>query len=422
MRTIRASRTRTFGLGITALATVAALGACSSTTASSDDSPSSSACPTVPGVTASTITIGAVFPKSGAAAATFTGFDTAAKLRFDQENAAGGINGRTIVVSSYDDQASGAQQTVVANKMTQQDSVFGVVAASVTDTMYPMLKEKGIPVAGLGNLPPYTADPNAFGAYGPYAPGFGNTSGPQRMADAGATKIAVLNHVSPAAESSADAFADSVPSVGGEVVLRKADLPLGSYDATSTALLIKKSGADGVYEVVLPEGGVAIGQAMKQQGLDPAAVYIPAMTDPEVIKQAAGPLEGVISSGYGTVPVTLDAPAVKGYFDGMTAGGLSPYLPLAPVGFLSADILVKGLQAAGPCPTREAVISALRAVTDYDGGGMLPGPVSFAPGLVPNGTPSNCTWFVTIHDGVGVPDEQATCGETIDLTTGKAVS
>jgi branched-chain amino acid transport system substrate-binding protein len=41
-------------------------------------------------------------------------------------------------------------------------------------------------------------------------------------------------------------------------------------------------------------------------------------------------------------------------------------------GWLSADLFIRGLRAAGPCPTRESFISGLRAVKNYDGAGMTP--------------------------------------------------
>jgi len=35
-------------------------------------------------------------------------------------------------------------------------------------------------------------------------------------------------------------------------------------------------------------------------------------------------------------------------------------------------MLVRGLQEAGPCPTRQGFIDSLRAVDDYDAGGLIP--------------------------------------------------
>jgi branched-chain amino acid transport system substrate-binding protein len=42
-------------------------------------------------------------------------------------------------------------------------------------------------------------------------------------------------------------------------------------------------------------------------------------------------------------------------------------------GWVSADLFIRGLEAAGNCPTRESFITGLRAVKDYDGAGITPG-------------------------------------------------
>jgi branched-chain amino acid transport system substrate-binding protein len=109
--------TRTHKKNKSAIALVAGLSAamllaaCSSSDPSavdSTESPSGLQCAPVPGVSSTQVKVGIVFPKSGAAAATFAEFDKAAQLRFDQENAKGGVNGRQIVTTVYDDMAPGS--------------------------------------------------------------------------------------------------------------------------------------------------------------------------------------------------------------------------------------------------------------------------------------------------------------------------
>jgi hypothetical protein len=46
--------------------------------------------------------------------------------------------------------------------------------------------------------------------------------------------------------------------------------------------------------------------------------------------------------------------------------------------YLAMDLMIKGLQVAGTNPTRESFISNLRQVTNYDAGGILPSPTTFA--------------------------------------------
>jgi len=188
---------------------------------------SNASCPAAPGVSPTAVQVGAIFPRSVAG---YSGFDTAAQLRFAQENAKGGINGRKIVLTTYDDAANGATQVTVANKAIQQDNMFGIVAASTTDTMFPTLKNANVPVVGLTNLPPYTTDRNAFGTTGPYLPDYASTSLYQKFKDAGVTSVAIVNHNSPAATSGAAAAAATFPIVGVNVGLRINDLPIGENE------------------------------------------------------------------------------------------------------------------------------------------------------------------------------------------------
>ena len=150
------------GLGAALVLAVAANGASAAPTpAPSVKAPV--ACAPTPGVDNSSIKLGIVFPKTVAG---YAGFDTAAKLRIDQENARGGINGRKLVVTTYDDAANASTQVTVANKAIQQDQMFGIMSGSTVDTMYNTLKSNNVPVTGLPNLPAYTTDRNTFGAYG----------------------------------------------------------------------------------------------------------------------------------------------------------------------------------------------------------------------------------------------------------------
>ncbi len=405
------------GLGTAMVLGVAANGAMAAPT----PAPKASAviCAPTPGVDASSVKLGIIFPRS---VVSYAGFDSAAKLRIDQENARGGVNGRKLVVTTYDDGANAASQVVVANKAVQQDEMFGVMSASTVDTMYNTLKQFNVPVTGLPNLPAYTTDRNTFGVYGPYTPTLGSTVTVQKFKDLGATNIATINHTSPAANAGGNSFVLTEPLVGLNNSLRITDLPLGAYDATSTALRIKQTNSDGVNAIVLAEGGVSIGQALKQQNVNVKAFQIPALTDPALVAKAGPAVEGVFSSPFGTVPVDVPKPAVRTYKNGMKAAGLNPYLSFAPLGFVAADLMIKGLKLAGKCPTRQSFIDNLRKVDKYDGAGMLPGYAGFAPSnQSPLGHGTGCTWFVTIKNGYPVPDAKATCGQAIDLTTMKPI-
>lgn len=415
------------GLSAAVVMTVAANGALAATAAPKPaaTTASNASCPTTPGVTPGSVNLGWIGSKTGTGGATYIGSSEAFQLRVDQENAKGGVNGRKLAVKVYNDETNPNAQVSAAQKAIQSDNIFGLSGHSSVVSMYPTLKEAGIPITGFSS-PAYGTDRNAFGVTGATTssnPALAGTSVLEKLKQAGVTKLANINHSSAAATAGANATANLVPFIGGmSQVLRIADEPQGAHDATSTALRVKNSGADGATLVGAPDGNISIAQALKQQGVNLKGLYIVGLSDPAVLRTANGSLEGAIGANFGTVPVGVNNRAVKTFAAGMKAAGLNPYSPAAPLGYLGADLLIKGLKLAGKCPTRESFISNLRALKAYDGGGMLPASIGFTPGIMPNGNPAVCSWYLIAKGTELTPDTKATCGgKWIDTATGKVI-
>jgi len=406
------------GALVTGLSAALLLAACSSSSPSAGESDSGDVgdCAPVPGVTATQVNVGIVFPTTGGAAATFAEFDKAAQVRFDQQNAEGGVNGRKIVTTIYDDASDGSRQSTVATKAIDQDKMYGLLHASQADTMFTKLRQEGVPVTGLAIQPAYSTDPNVFGVFGAYNSGFAATSTPLRMKEAGSTSVAIVGHNSPGATASAKGMEVALPEVGMKVATTILDMPIGAFDATSMALKIKRSGADGVDSISLVDSAISLLQALNQQGVPMKAKMMSLIVPPDVLAKTGNVLEGALAATSGTKPLSLDDPAVQAYVDAMKAAGVNTETSFASVGYQSADLFIRGLQEAGPCAARADFVQNLRKVTDYDGDGLSIEPVSFAPGLTPNGDPAKCQWFVQVQDGAFVPDAAATCGDLVPIS------
>jgi len=381
-------------------------------------------CPASPGVTPTSISLGMIDSVTGPASTTFLGSKEAAQLRVDQENAKGGVNGRKIKLTIYDDATNAAQQISQVQKAIG-DGVFGLTTTTSTVSMYPTLKEAGIPITGFSNAP-FGTDINAFGDAGATTgsiPTYAPTLVLEKQKQEGATKIAIINHATASASASQNALANLAPLVGITVGLRIADSPPGAHDATSEALRIKSSGVDSVNYSGYIDGAISLALAMKQQGVTVKSFAVAGLSDPATLKQANGALDGALGQTYGTAPVGVNVRAVKTFASAMKAAGINPYLPAAPLGYVGADLFIKGLKVAGKCPTRASFISELRKVSSYDGAGMLPGKVSFVPnGIMPNGNPITCGWYSKAKGTELIPDEKPTCGgKYIDTTTGKVI-
>jgi len=416
-------RRSAFVVGGVGAALVISLAGAGANLASAATTPAPTSCPTEEGVTPTSIKLGFFSPRTGPAAANFSGGEEAARLRVAQENAKGGVFGRKIELVGFDDQSNAAIQVSQATKALQNDHVFGIIMTSATDAAFPAFKSANVPVTGF-NAIAMSTDRNAFSATGPNSTGVVNTAILERLKAGGATNVALIAHNSPSAASGMQNTSKILgPSgTGLKQALLILDEPQGAHDATSTALRVKNAGADGVYMSMFTDGVVSIVQAMNQQGVKPKAVLGTGVIDPAVISKAGNALEGMIGATYGTVPAGVPGrPGVRTYVNGMKAAGINPYQATAPVAFAATDLMMKGLKLAGPCPTRQKFIDALRKVTNYDAGGLIPEKISFTPGLTPNGNPVKCSWFVTVKNGQAVPDAKATCGVLVNTTTGQVV-
>jgi ABC-type branched-subunit amino acid transport system substrate-binding protein len=422
-------RTKTLAIGALSAATVLTL-ATSSATAAPSPAPkvtTTASCAPVDGVTSSSIKFAIIQSLTGANAANFKGFNEAVKLRFDQENAKGGIFGRKLTSVVIDDASNGTTQVTAASKAIEGEKAFAVIQETTQDTMMGYLNTNNIPTIGINNGAAGYKQLNNFGAAGTGNLDYVSTSAPTRLKAAGASKVATITFPVPAAINTANSFKATLAGTGITEVLRIADAPFGAYDATSTALKIKTSGADSAYLILLVDGGVSVMNALKQQGISLKVPYMAGLSDPAVIKAAGTGLNGVLGATYGTTPatpVTMAARSgVRTYVKGMSAAGLNPYGASPPLGYVSADTFIKGLKATGKCPTRQGLITALRSSKKgFDGGGMLPVAVSYAPtAQFPFGQPPRCTWFITAQDGQVVADKEPTCGQLMEVATGKLV-
>jgi branched-chain amino acid transport system substrate-binding protein len=84
--------------------------------------------------------------------------------------------------------------------------------------------------------------------------------------------------------------------------------------------------------------------------------------------------------------------------------------------WLGADLMIKGLQMAGPNPTHTAVIKDLRSIKAYNGNGLLPITINYS--TIFGHDPADCTWMMQAHKTGFVPvSSQPFCGHDVPGTT-----
>jgi branched-chain amino acid transport system substrate-binding protein len=382
-----------------------------------------------PGITADTIDIGYISALSGPFSSTFAHGDAAAKARFDAENAKGGVNGRKINLVTEDDAGSPTQDVTVSQDLVQNKKVFGIVDFSpLTFGGAKYLNQQGIPVTGLAfDGPEWGQQPNTnmFTWGAPTASPFNGTyytyDNSAALKAIGVTKLAGLAYGTPSAAQGIKGLFASAQNAGITKCYENLAVPFGAVDFTAAALQIKQHGCDAVTSALVDSSDIALSTAIKQAGLNVKQFYGTGY-DQEVLDnpQSAAALEGA----YLTTIVDFTAPnpgttamlnTLKQY-DPDYKGGIPD---LGVFGsYMAADLMIKGLQAAGQNPTRSSFISSLRAVTNYTAGGVLNEPISFGNFGTPDMLPAQaCGTTVQLVQGkfVEINGGKPTCGNRIAI-------
>jgi ABC-type branched-subunit amino acid transport system substrate-binding protein len=366
-------RTRVLATGLV----VAALGGTMALTIGG--SPADAASAATPGVTATTITLGATEPLTGVAA-NYADIAPAINAVFLWANAHGGVNGRKINYLIKDDQYTPSITSTMTHQLVLQDNIFADVASLGTPTQLAVqgyLNSQKIPelfvLSGCncwsspkypwttGWQPPYTVDGKIFGAYeaknfkgekvGFFTQddefGFDFLKG-AHMEVKSANVVSSQTYVASTAAYIAGVGTQvaALQSAGAQVVMMAAIPPF-------VGLFLTDAATDGYHPQLLIDG-VA--------GDPPTLGAAAALTTPPSSAQAL--LNGAITDGYGPFENQASNPWVQ-----VSKKLLAKYDPslLAKNGLTGDELVgiavgyatVQALQDAGKNLTRQGLINAI---------------------------------------------------------------
>ncbi|TMF11379.1 MAG: ABC transporter substrate-binding protein [Chloroflexi bacterium] len=117
--------------GIAIICVAGLLAACGSSTSSNDSGTNTAS---APGITATTITIGSTQPLTGRAAPGYSEISASSNAYFQYVNAHGGIFGRQITYTYYDDTYNPTMTASLTRKLILEDKVFALFSALGTPT------------------------------------------------------------------------------------------------------------------------------------------------------------------------------------------------------------------------------------------------------------------------------------------------
>jgi branched-chain amino acid transport system substrate-binding protein len=349
------------------------------------------------------------------------------RARIALQNAHGGVNGHKLVPLVIDDQTS-PTEVVTAVQDAISKGAFGIVSASplfFEAAKHP--NQQGIPVTGGSfdgpewGTQPYT---NMFASdTGSVDPKYPVNTGIGAFLKAhGGTVVGSYGYgISPSSTRSAIGTAQSFQHAGGKTGVLETSVPFGSVDFTTESLVAKQKSVNAVYAGMDNNSNFALAEDLEHAGVKTKAVVFPTGFGPDVIRTPAW--QTVQGDYFDTTFRPAQLPnagtqqlqsALKTYEN--RPASRFPDFPIYE-SWLGADLMIQGLQLAGPNPTRANVIKELRGIKAYNGNGLLPVSIDYSTIFGHNLNPS-CGWYMVAQKNGFVPTStQPFCGHDIPGTT-----
>jgi ABC-type branched-subunit amino acid transport system substrate-binding protein len=333
---------------------------------------------------------------------------------FDWRNDEGGIDGRQLVLDDadvLDDELSKNQ--VRALEVTTANDTFATFSAAQFADGWATLADAGIPTYVWAiNAAQAAGHPEIFANSGVVCGNCTSRTTPWLMQQADATTAAWLGYgVSDNSKQCAQAGAKSIEmysdDIGGATVGYLNDslafgLPNGIAPEVTA---MKDAGVDMVFTCIDLNGMKSLAQEMERQGMGDVPMYHPNTYNQDFVEEAGDLFVGDYV-GVGFRPFEADAAGstLDTYFEWMDKNDY-PLTELAMVGWINADTAYQGIVAAGDGFTRQSVIDATNAMTEFTAGGLVP-PIDWsrqhdAPTQedpTTNGYAQECVAFVQVDD------------------------
>ena len=325
------------------------------------------------GVSDTEIVIGSHNDLSGAAAIIGVAVVNGARMKFDEVNAAGGVHGRRIRFIVEDTQYQVPRAIQAANKLINRDGIFAMfnaIGTPMNNAVMPMLFERGIP-----NLFPLTAARSMsepfrrlqFSALGTY---FNQVRAAIRyyVGEAGATTPCVAYQDTDFGQEILDGARAQAEKMGREVAAVSAHKPTDT-EFTPAVIRLRNAGCDLVLMGTIHKDTILILETARKMGWqDVQFVGTTASNIASIAELESGAAEGFAIFQH-IPPLHRDDPGLPAeradWWDRYVERfGNQPEWGSIE-GYRDAELLVRGLQNAGPELTVDTLIEGLEAIDGF---------------------------------------------------------
>jgi branched-chain amino acid transport system substrate-binding protein len=360
---------RRLGLGLTLVVAVASPNTRSATAAE-------------PGVSEHAIKIGILGSLSGPLAIFGTGNLAGATIAFEEANATGGVNGRTLEWVSLDDESSPPKAIAAYKRLVEQEqvfAVFGPASSAVGQALVPTFKSVSTPTFISVFSTPVVTEPPIHNVF---------RTGPMNDRQQG---IAIANYVVDQLQARKIALirqSDEYGKRGGESVIARlkerniapvSDEIFNLTDTDFAAQLTRVNQAEPDVLIVYgyPNPSAIITRQAKQLGLKALIMGSNSASSrkyPEIVGEAAAGTRNVIT--LQVLPESDDSAAVKfrttfeQRFPDLARQGRPDLGDV--LGYGGGKVFLEALKRAGAQPTQEGFIKALEGLKNFETGLTLP--------------------------------------------------
>ncbi|MBT3180208.1 MAG: ABC transporter substrate-binding protein [Candidatus Marinimicrobia bacterium] len=332
-----------------------------------------------PGITEDTILIGNIQDLSGPMKELGALLPSGSNLYFDYVNENGGVHGRQIKMIVEDHSYNPQKAVAAAKKLIEKDQVFclyHVIGTSPCEALRPILAESGVPLIAPATQSGSMSDMSRQAA----DLIFHTDTGYDKQ-----TRILVDNILSKNANAKIgiiyqdDDYGENVLK-GTAIAEEKAGISVqreayqrGATDFAGQVANLMKGGVTDVIiagivkePIIVMKTAVAMGYAPNFYGTSPTM-------DHRISLAAGSAGEGFTSVNFASL-WNSDAPSALLYNELCEKAGIPAKMKgmYHFYGFITAQVLVEGLERTGKFPTRTRLVNALETFKNWDGGAFPP--------------------------------------------------
>ena len=332
------------------------------------------------GVTASTVVVGQSAALSGPAAELGAEMRKGILAYFEHVNRSGGVNGRRLVLKSLDDGYEATRAAANTKKLIQDEDVFallGYVGTPTSEAAKPIFTDARVPFVGAFTGAELLRAPFNRYIFNVRASYYAETDAiVDLLARMGLTRIAVFYQN--------DSYGKA-GLTGVERAMSRRNLKIGATgtverNSVEVAAAVKAIAASDPQAVVMISAYKSCGafvKEMKKAGSNPQFMNVSFVGSRALAAELGDLGRGVGIAQVMPFPWNAATPVVRDYQRQIAPNGSENDYSFGSLeGYVAAKVFVEGLRRAGKEPTREALVTALETLRDFDLGGFY---VTFTP-------------------------------------------